>query len=118
MLDQMLLQEDVNALLVWAKDNNMELNEDKFQLIQHEKISHLKPSSNTSEIYKTSQGTSLNPTDVVVDLGVTINEGLNWKSHVETVSLKARQFAGWILRTFKSRQKYLMMTLYVQQFCT
>ena len=110
MLDQMLLQEDVNAILAWAKDNNMELNEDKFQLIQHGKISHLKPS--TSEIYKTSQGTSLNPTDVVVDLGVTINEGLNWKSHVETVSLKARQFAGWILRTFKSRQKDLMMTLY------
>ena len=26
--------------------------------------------------------------------------------------LKARQFAGWILRTFKSRQKDLMMTLF------
>ena len=75
MLDQILLQEDVNAILLWAKDNNMELNEEKFQLIQHGKISHLKPT--TSEIYKTSQGTSLNPTDVVVDLGVTINEGLN-----------------------------------------
>ena len=110
MLDQILLQEDVNAILLWAKDNNMELNEEKFQLIQHGKISHLKPT--TSEIYKTSQGTSLNPTDVVVDLGVTINEGLNWKSHVETTSLKARQFAGWILRTFKSRHKDLMMTLY------
>ena len=69
MLDQILLQEDVNAILLWAKDNNMELNEEKFQLIQHGKISHLKPT--TSEIYKTSQGTSLNPTDVVVDLGVT-----------------------------------------------
>ena len=46
-----------------------------------------------------------NPTDVVVDLGVTINEGLNWKSHVGTVSLKARQFAGWILRTFKNPVK-------------
>ena len=72
----MLLQEDVNAILVGAKDNNMELNEDKCQTIQHGKISHLKPS--TSEIYKTSQGTSLNPTDVVADLNVTINEGLNW----------------------------------------
>ena len=59
MLDQMLLQEDVNAILVGAKDNNMELNADKCQTIQHGKISHLKPS--TSEIYKTSQGTSLNP---------------------------------------------------------
>ena len=50
MLDQMLLQEDVNAILVWAKDNNMELNEDKFQLIQHGKISHLKPSTSELDI--------------------------------------------------------------------
>ena len=47
MLDQILLQEDVNAILLWAKDNNMELNEEKFQLIQHGKISHLKPTTLT-----------------------------------------------------------------------
>jgi len=108
--DQLLLQEDVEAILNWAIDNNMELNEEKFQLIQHGKIQHLK--SDTSEIYKTSKGTSLKSTEVVVDLGITINEGLNWKSHVETTCLKARQFAGWILRTFQSRDKDVMMMLY------
>ena len=33
--DSLLLQKDLENVLHWAKTNNMTLNEDKFELIQH-----------------------------------------------------------------------------------
>ena len=110
--DQELLQADLNAVLDWAQDNNMELNEDKFQLIQHGNITQFKCDELHVNPYQTSSGASLSPSSTVVDLGVTINHDLTWATHVQEQVTKASQLTGWILRTFKSRNRELMLTLY------
>jgi len=109
--DQELLQEDLNAVLEWADYNNMELNEDKFQLIQHGSLAQFK-CDELNNPYRTSTGASLLPSSSVVDLGITINQDLTWTTQVQEQVSKASQFTGWILRTFKSRSKELMLTLY------
>ena len=109
--DQLLLQEDLTSVLKWADTNNMQLNEDKFQVIQHGKLAQLK-SSDSHQPYTTTTGVPLPPSSSVTDLGVIIDEDLDWASHIQDKVTKASQFSGWILRTFKSRDKELLMTLF------
>ena len=89
----------------------MQLNEDKFQVIQHGKLAQLK-SSDSHQPYTTTTGVPLPPSSSVTDLGVIIDEDLDWASHIQDKVTKASQFSGWILRTFKSRDKELLMTLF------
>ena len=89
----------------------MQLNEDKFQVIQHGKLAQLKP-SDSHHPYTTTAGVPLPSSSSVTDLGVIIDEDLDWASHIQDKVTKASQFSGWILRTFKSRDKELLMTLF------
>ena len=46
------------------------------------------------------------------DLGVILNDEGNFKDHIEKALRKARQKLGWILRSFKSRNKWFMKHLF------
>ena len=104
--DRLLLEEDLHAVVKWAADNNMELNESKFQLLQHGKRDNLK------ESYSLPSGVSIVAEDVVKDLGVYIDTDLRWRQHITNKSAEASRKAGWVLRTFSSRYKDTMMLLY------
>ncbi|XP_063682119.1 uncharacterized protein LOC134816990 [Bolinopsis microptera] len=90
----------------WADANNMELNEEKFQLLQHGKLPDLK------QPYILPSGETLKGSDHVKDLGVYIDPDLNWRTHIAMKSAKARNMASWVLRTFISRDVTTMMLLY------
>ena len=47
--DHEKLQEDLEATIQWAKENNMELNENKFQLMQYGNDDELKEHYDISE---------------------------------------------------------------------
>ena len=49
---------------------------------------------------------------MVKDLGVTITPYLSFTEHMYNIVKDGRQHAGWILRTFKTREKYALRTLF------
>ena len=100
-LKQAHLSSNKLICLYWADSNNMQLNEDKFQVIQHGKLAQLK-SSDCHHPYTTTAGVPLPSSSSVTDLGVIIDEDLDWASHIQDKVTKASQFSDWILRTFKS----------------
>ena len=105
-IDRILLQEDLLSVVNWADANNMELNEEKFQLLQHGKLPDLK------QPYILPSGETLKGSDHVKDLGVYIDPDLNWRTHIAMKSAQARNMASWVLRTFISRDVATMMLLY------
>ena len=109
-MDQMQLQEDLEAVTTWAANNNMALHEDKFELLQHGKNDHLKGSDSHS--YVLSSGKTIEKSETVKDLGVVIDESLNWSQHIKEVTRQCSQMSAWILRTFTTRSALSLMTLY------
>ena len=69
-INRLLLQEDLLSVVKWADTNNMELNQEKFQLLQHGKIHDLK------QPYTLPSGQLLQGSDHVNDLGVDIDNDL------------------------------------------
>ena len=83
----------------WAKENSMELNGKKFQLLQHGANEALK------QPYDIGDGITIAGDHAVRDLGVWIDPGLTWKAHISESIRKAQTMAAWILRTFRTREK-------------
>ena len=86
-IDHILLQEDLLSVVNWAYANNLELNEEKFQLLQHGKLPEWK------QPYILPSGETLKGSDHVKDLGVYIDPDLNWRTHIAMKSAKARNMA-------------------------
>ena len=118
--DTSTLQQNLDKIINWSKVNNMELNKDKFEFISHKintdnnnlKLLKVLPLYNEYSIYNTSNQHSISPSDYVKDLGITIDNKLNWNQHIFTISRKAKQITGWILSVFYSRDKNTMLTLF------
>ena len=115
-MDAMVLQQDLNHVITWAKHNNMALHEDKFELLVHKH----NPNNSLYELpficeaqtYEVSNGDLLHPVDRVKDLGVVVSTDLSWSPHVNSIASTARKVAAWVLSAFKSRNRITMMTLY------
>lgn len=45
-------------------------------------------------------------------LAVRLNQDITFKHHISDIMNKAKQIAGWLLRTFKSRDQELIATLW------
>ena len=99
------VQEDLDLAMMWADENNMELNKKKFQLLQYGKNEELKQPYKTGEI-------SLMKENDVKDLGVYLSEDMSWETQMSEAIKKARKFSGWILRCFISRTPEVLMYLY------
>ena len=101
-IDQLQLQEDLDAVVEWAAENGMELHEGKFELLQHGK----KSKGPSGYSYKLSSGQIIANSSKVEDLGITIYESLGWTAHISEVSKQASQMSAWVLRTFATRQQF------------
>ena len=81
-VDYAKLQEDLNAVIEWSTKNNMQLHEDKFELLSHncrnDAIKEL-PFGNKNCHYDTANGVTIYPTDSTRDLGVIISSDLWWE---------------------------------------
>ena len=94
----------------WAPANNMSLNGSKFEHLQVGKNLH-----QLNYVYKDPSGNIIVEKDHIKDLGVFMSNTLNWKKQIETVVSKARVMAGWALRTFSTREKCPMITIWNAQ---
>ena len=62
--------------------------------------------------YEASNNIQLVPKTAVRDLGIIMDPMLDWKSHIEKISLDCRKLTGWILNVFITREKQTMMLLF------
>ena len=100
------LQTDLNAAIKWATQNNMLLNNDKFQLLQHGRHQEYKTD------YKIDDTNSLKKSTDVKDLGIHISEDLTWDTHITNIINSSKKYTNWILRTFKSRSSNVILFLF------
>ena len=101
------LQLDVNTLYNWTEKNLMEFNSAKFEALRIGKNEVLK-----EEIqYKTPEGKNIVATETVKDLGVYFNSKGTFADHIKIKAAKGKQMTGYILRTFLSRDRDILLTL-------
>lgn len=108
LIDTFKLQSDLNAVYSWTDQNNMKLNGDKFEHLKYGKDEQLKSSS----VYLANPVKKIKTKDSVRDLGVIMSDDCSFDKHISSVISKANSISGWILRTFESREKSLMLTLW------
>ena len=46
------------------------------------------------------------------DLGVTVELNLSWSQHIIKMAVKGRSISSWVFSVFRSRDKFLLITLY------
>ena len=114
------LQSNLDSITKWSQENNMKLNNKKFELLIHtpkpenKNVKLLKelPFYNTHKQYHTSDLTIIEPSSFVRDLGILVDEKLNWKIHIDKLSNKCKQISAWICSVFYTRDKTTMLTLF------
>ena len=116
----MNLQHNLDTTLSWSTVNKMQLFDDKFDLISHSintdnnnlKLLKILPHYNELTMYTASKQFLISPSPNVKDLGITVDNKLNWSQHIFTISRKSKQISGWILSVFYCREPYTMLTLF------
>ena len=104
--DRSILQEDLNVVYDWSKNNKMQFNDSKFEMIRYT----LRGEQTTSP-YLAPDSTIIEQKSQIKDLGVSLNNDVTFSGNIcEKVSCAKRK-TGWILRTFTSRDKVTMLTL-------
>ena len=111
-----LLQNDLNSVIQWSTRNNMELHQQKFELLNHRYQSNNTlcqlPFGCQLLTYKISDGDTLHPVHSAKDLGIIITSDLSWSVHIGNLVSRARSLTSWVLSVFKSRDRDVLMTLY------
>ena len=102
------MQSDLDKIYEWTDQNNMELNDLKFELLQYGHNEDIKMQAK----YTSPSGTVIETKDAVKDLGVYMSNDCSFKKQIEHVIEKAKNITSWILRSFSSRSKNVMLTLY------
>lgn len=106
--DAHTLQADLNTIYSWAKTKkNMSFNENKF-----EHLSYSTDRNMDHYTYTAPDGSCIDTKDYVKDLGVTLSRDGTFGIHINNVAKRARNQAGWILRTFRTRDTVPMLSLY------
>ena len=117
MNDVCQLQNDLENIIKWSKENNMQFHEDEFELTSHRTT----PDTSLLQLhfvaietvsYSISSGDKIVPVQTVRDLGVTVTEDLSWSIHVSTSVKKARNKSAWVFSVFKTREPVPMRALY------
>ena len=101
------LQIDLNKIYSWAEQNNMLFNNGKFELLRYGNDEDLK----NSTYYLSANNEIIEEKETLRDLGIILNNQANFDDHVSNICAKVKQKTGWILRTFHSRQPFLLKQL-------
>ncbi|XP_066932054.1 uncharacterized protein [Clytia hemisphaerica] len=104
--DVQLLQNDLNSVYKWSEINNMQLNGLKFE--HNGKNEELKPYS----VYYSDTRDQIETKSQVKDFGVTLDVDMSFNQHIKNQINKVKSISSWIFRTFKTRDKDVMLTLW------
>jgi hypothetical protein len=106
--DTQALQDDLNSIYKWSDDNNMKYNSKKFECIRYGPENELI----TSTHYTSDDGSPIMEVNHLKDLGITMSNDGTFSSHIRNITESAKMQCGWILRTFRTRDRVPMMTLW------
>ena len=115
-LEKHELEQDLSRIMEWSWENNMQLHEQKFQLM----VAEANPHTIAAELpfhmedlsYRVSDSITLFPEESLRDLGVLVTSDVKWSTHIAAIAKKARSVISWMLSVFRCRDADLMLTLY------
>ena len=102
------LQYDLNMIYDWAITNNMFFNAQKFHYVSF----NTDPTGNKCNVYVNTKMDIIPHSSNVQDLGITMSSDCTFNVHINSLSKRCKNLTGWILRTFISRDKLTMLTLF------
>merc|ERR1711963_766243 len=103
------LQIELNKLDAWSKNNNMEFNKKKFQVLRYGENEELK---NETSYFSGNFEELIERFESIRDLGVELSDDGAFDDHLEKVCKKARQKSGWLFRTFYSRNALFLRQMF------
>ena len=109
MEDCVKMQSDLNKTYLWAKENNMQFNTKKFEHLRY--VPNNSPLSNLPP-YSSPDKQMINQVGTVRDLGVTMENTGSFTNQIENMCCKSKRLAGWVLRTFRTREAKVMIVLF------
>ena len=99
------LQADLQAIYSWTEDVGLHFNSKKVECLRYW------PGSTTlSQQYLSPDGTPIEEKTTLRDLGVQMSSDCTFNHHIDNVVTSVSKMVGWVLRTFKSRSRLVMMT--------
>ena len=107
--DVELMQEELQKLYQWGKNNNMEFNGKKFQVIRYGTDIDLKEST---DYFAGDFDEVIERFETMRDLGIQVSEDGTFMNHIENICKKVRQKCGWISRTFYTREPKFMRHMF------
>ena len=107
-IDREKLQDDLKKIYEWSDENKMKFNDDKFELISYP----VRPENHSQPYYQSRNGSAIDNKLELKDLGIILNKEATFSSNINQKVKTAKNMVGWILRTFHSREKLAMMTLF------
>ena len=102
------LQTDLQAIFNWSEENNMKFNYSKFECLRYGKDGDIKENT----CYRTPSGDPIKAVENATDLGVIMSSNGTFRKHVMNAIYTANHLCGWVLRTFRTRQRIPMMILW------
>ena len=113
------LQSDINQVIKWSSDNNMELHDKKFEYLSYRlpaciKLSDALPFLSSITSYKTPSDIEINGKSIVRDLGGRSPplRSLYLGARKNKMVNSSRKMVSWILGVFRERSKAVMLQLY------
>ena len=101
------MQEDLDTIYEWAIKNKMVFNEEKFEqmIFGHTKDTPIMQ-------YKTSSNEEIPSKDIVKDLGILTSNSLDFKEHIDKITMIYKVVMGILLKTFETRAKGPMIMMF------
>ena len=110
------LQDDLLSVVKMAEQNNMELHENKFELLTYRtprsKLLEELPFTSEWLEYNTPSGQVILPSKIVKDLGVYLSNDIGWSAQVNEAVKSDNKMAKWALSVFSTRSESVMFTLF------
>ena len=118
--DTLALQNNLDLITKWSISNNMKLNSTKFEYINHKsnissknlELLNILPFSNQYSQYFGSDSVEILKSSHVRDLGIIVDDNLNWKMHIDNLTKTCKKLCSWALNVFYNRSKDIMLTLF------
>lgn len=110
--DPIQLQEDLQTVYTWAEEVNMVFNGDKFECLRYWPNEDIGNVFKAEFIYTDPKGEKIVEKDSLRDLGVEMSSNLSFSIHINKITTSCRKLTGWALRTFRSRNKVVMLTIW------
>ena len=98
----------LQTIYCWATRNNATFNSEKFECLRYGKDEEIK--STTS--YQSNTQTPIGSCVSARDLGVIMSSDGSFSVHIAETCTAASLKSGWILRTFKTRERFPLITLW------